>query len=93
MTLANVEGYRCFIGDRKTFFSIAFIHQDMLVFYDGSLIISCCKYQVLPTCVFFFSKQEYEFLYYSLSSARIFFRADLTAAEEKEASTSGKEKI
>lgn len=31
--------------------------------------------------------QEYEFLYYSLSSARIFFRADLTAAEEIEAST------
>lgn len=42
---------------------------------------------------FFFSKQEYEFLYYSLSSARIFFRADLTAAEEIEASTRGKEKI
>jgi hypothetical protein len=34
--------------------------------------------------------QEYELLYYSLSSARIFFRADLTAAEEKEASATGK---
>nr|KAG5706407.1 hypothetical protein BaRGS_033168 [Batillaria attramentaria] len=33
------------------------------------------------------TQQEYELLYYSLSSARIFFRADLTAAEEKEAST------
>ncbi|XP_041350230.1 WASH complex subunit 4-like isoform X3 [Gigantopelta aegis] len=29
------------------------------------------------------SQQEFELLYYSLSSARIFFRADLTAAEEK----------
>lgn len=29
--------------------------------------------------------QEFELLFYSLSSARIFFRADLTAAEEKEA--------
>ena len=28
--------------------------------------------------------QEFEFLDYSLSSARIFFRADLTAAEESE---------
>ena len=27
--------------------------------------------------------QEYELLFYSLSSARIFFRADLTAEEEK----------
>ena len=35
-------------------------------------------------------QQEYELLYYSLSSARIFFRADLTAAEEKEAQATGK---
>ena len=31
-----------------------------------------------------FHKQEYQLLHYSLSSARIFFRADLTAAEEDE---------
>jgi len=28
--------------------------------------------------------QEFQLLHYSLSSARIFFRADLTAAEEEE---------
>jgi len=28
--------------------------------------------------------QEFELLYYSLSSARIFFRADKTASEEQE---------
>ena len=28
--------------------------------------------------------QEFDLLYYSLSSARIFFRADKTAADEKE---------
>lgn len=30
----------------------------------------------------FFILQEFELLYFSLSSARIFFRADKTAAEE-----------
>ena len=30
------------------------------------------------------SVQEFDLLYYSLSSARIFFRADKTAAEERE---------
>ena len=34
--------------------------------------------------MFFFSFQEFELLYYSLSSARVFFRADKTEAEERE---------
>ena len=33
--------------------------------------------------------QEFDLLFYSLSSARIFFRADLTAAEEKEEKDKG----
>ena len=33
--------------------------------------------------------QEFDLLFYSLSSARIFFRADLTAAEEKEQKDKG----
>ena len=38
----------------------------------------------VPHCPSPFSAQEFELLNYSLSSARIFFRADLTAAEESE---------
>ena len=36
----------------------------------------------IQICVMLF--QEFDLLYYSLSSARIFFRADKTAAEEQE---------
>ena len=35
-------------------------------------------------CVCVYSVQEFELLNYSLSSARIFFRADLTASEEED---------
>ena len=35
--------------------------------------------------------QEFELLFYSLSSARIFFRADLTAKEEKGEDPSGEQ--
>ena len=39
--------------------------------------------------VIFCLLQEFDLLFYSLSSARIFFRADLTAAEEKEEKDKG----
>ena len=38
---------------------------------------------------FWLIPQEFELLDYSLSSARIFFRADLTAAEENEQKEGG----
>lgn len=35
------------------------------------------------TDIFTITFQEFDLLFYSLSSARIFFRADMTAAEEE----------
>ena len=56
----------------------------------GTVEISIMIIKLLWSWLYLFVQQEYELLYYSLSSARIFFRADLTAAEEKEAQATGK---
>lgn len=42
---------------------------------------NCVSYLCVKN-VFIFLLQEFELLHFSLSSARIFFRADKTAAEE-----------
>ena len=42
------------------------------------------KWRRITTLCFFSFEQEFELVFYSLSSARIFFRADKTAAEESE---------
>jgi WASH complex subunit 7 len=43
--------------------------------------------------ILFICLQEYDLFYYSLSSARIFFRADKTAAEESEEKEKGISKL
>lgn len=43
---------------------------------------NCVSYLCVKNVFIFLPLQEFELLHFSLSSARIFFRADKTAAEE-----------
>ena len=57
---------------------------------SGQVFVSCKVYEcnqlgrLLTSIVVTLVFQEFELVYFSLNSARIFFRADKTADEEKE---------
>lgn len=55
-------------------------HWEAFLKHRTKKVFQCVRNQ----CQLFLVLQEFDLLYYSLSSARIFFRADKTAAEERE---------